>query len=59
MAKIKNNSLIVTKLIIAGFFAYICGQYIYEKEITYMISPIVGLLGVKSFEFAVSLVSNT
>lgn len=56
---VKNNSLLVTKLMIAGFFAYTAGQFLSQTEIAYIASPIVGLLGVKSFEFALSVITHT
>lgn len=51
--------MIVTKLMIAGFFAYTAGQFLSSTEIAYIASPIVGLLGVKSFEFAISVITQT
>ena len=54
---IKNNWLLIAKLIIAGFFAYTCGQVLSNTEIVYVASPIVGLLGVKSFEFIISMIT--
>lgn len=56
---IKNNWMIVTKLMVAGFFAYTAGQFLSSTEIAYIASPIVGLLGVKSFEFAISVITQT
>ena len=56
---IKNNSMLIVKLMVAGFFAYTAGQFLSQTEIAYVASPIVGLLGVKSFEFAISVVMNT
>lgn len=56
---IKNNWMVATKLMVAGFFAYTAGQFLSSTEIAYIASPIVGLLGVKSFEFAISLVTHT
>ena len=56
---IKNNWMLVVKLMVSGFFAYTAGQFLSQTEIAYVASPIVGLLGVKSFEFALSVVTQT
>lgn len=51
--------MLIAKLIVAGFFAYTAGEFLSHTEIVYVASPIVGLLGVKSFEFMISVIMQT
>lgn len=51
--------LVVLKLVIAGFFAYTTGSLFDATHVTALfIAAVTGLLGVKSFEFMISMIGN-
>lgn len=50
-----NVLLILLKVAIAGVFAFMTGNLLDWHAVSYIMAAVVGLMGVKSFEFVLSL----
>ena len=56
--RVSNLMFFLIKLVIAGIFAYTTGSVLDMHAVSFVIAAFVGLMGVKSFEFALSTIAG-